>query len=241
MNNNFTDIKENIEKVFEPFGQLLQQLKSFLEQNPEFLYNLKRYLENWPQFHKDDWIEIASYGWFINWSTPVTIEKALSMGRDVLDSFMTKHLTDHWNEITQKIIDLYPERKHILLESFKLHKDGNYIACIPLFMSQIDGICAQNLGSFLFSEHQRRQEEIQQLVNQSDNDLLNAFLEVLNSKTQFGASISSSSQAKKTIAPNRNGVLHGSRKHLDYGTKINSLKAFSLLAFIVYCFDDSSA
>jgi hypothetical protein len=42
-------------------------------------------------------------------------------------------------------------------------------------------------------------------------------------------------------APNRNGILHGSRKHLDYGTEVNSLKALSLLAFVVYCFDDTAS
>jgi hypothetical protein len=36
-------------------------------------------------------------------------------------------------------------------------------------------------------------------------------------------------------APNRNGILHGSRKHLDYGTEVNSLRPFhcSPLSFIV--------
>ncbi|MBF2099018.1 MAG: hypothetical protein IGQ88_11675 [Gloeomargaritaceae cyanobacterium C42_A2020_066] len=226
MNNNFTSIKKRIEQILEPFLHQLQQAQSFLENNPEFLDNLKRYIENWPKFYKDDWLKMAGYGWFINWETPITVTKALSVSQDTLDQFMTRHLTDAWPNITERIIELYPERAHILLESFKLHQDENYIACIPLFMSQIDGICAQNLSVFLFSEHERRLEKTQELINDSRGDLLNVFLEIISTKTQFGASISSYSNNKKKIAPNRNGVLHGSRKHLDYGTRINSLKTF---------------
>ncbi len=61
-------------------------------------------------------------------------------------------------------------------------------------------------------------------------------LELLGINTQFNAGIRSSSMKDKLKAPNRNGILHGSRKHLDYGTEINSLKAFSLLAFVVLVF-----
>lgn len=240
MDNNFTRVKENIEQILEPVRQVPQQAQSFLENNPEFLDNLKKYIEYWPQFHRDDWLKIASYGWFINWETPLTVEKSMSIGQDILDQFMTKNLTDNWPTITDKIINLYPERAHILSESFKLHQDENYIACIPLFMSQIDGIYSQKIGAFLFSEHEKRLEKTQELINNSSDDLLNVFLEILSIKTQFGAGISSSGNSKKKIAPNRNGILHGSRKHLDYGSRINSLKTFSLLAFIVYCFDNAN-
>ncbi|MGB2079175.1 MAG: hypothetical protein ACPHV3_05265, partial [Vibrio sp.] len=54
--------------------------------------------------------------------------------------------------------------------------------------------------------------------------------------TQFGASISKKSKTAKSKAPNRNGILHGSSKHLDYGTEINSLKSISLLSYIADAF-----
>jgi hypothetical protein len=58
--------------------------------------------------------------------------------------------------------------------------------------------------------------------------------------TQFNAGIREAKPKDKLRAPNRNGILHGSRRHLDYGTKINSLKAFSLLAFVVLVFSEDS-
>ncbi len=64
--------------------------------------------------------------------------------------------------------------------------------------------------------------------------LTDIFLEPFKLKNHHNAGISKSSVQAKSKAPNRNGILHGHRKHLDYGTEINSLKCFSLLSFIVY-------
>lgn len=227
-----------VQKILKPLTDAAKQFNSFLERNPEFVKNVSHYLKNWPDYHKKDWAELASYGWFLNGYTPVTMEVALKQGKASVDRFMVAHLKDAWGKISDRIISSYPERKHVLEVAFRLHKDGNYLASVPLFLSQTDGICAQNLGAFLFSDHERRLERIQKQIDESGNSLTNAFLEVLNTKTQFGASIKSRSRSKKDLAPNRNGILHGSRKHLDYGTEINSLKAFSLLAFVVYCFEE---
>ena len=237
MNIEFKSLISQIQKALEPITRLNERVNEFIQDNPDFLNNLQDYLKNWPQYHKDSWVKLAEFGWYLNWYTPITIETVLTKDQNTLNGFMADHLNSEWDEITSKILTFYPERKHILETAFRLHQDKNYIACIPLFFSQIDGICAQVIGAFLFSEHERRQAEIQNIIAESDSVLSDVFLEVLNSETQFGASISKASSAKKALAPNRNGILHGSRKHLDYGSEINSLKAFSLLAFIVFCFD----
>jgi hypothetical protein len=235
-----SDLEKLLSPLLEPIRQLNTEVNAFLKKNPDFFKKLGHYLDNFPIYHKENWVKLARQGWCLNWLTPVTVESALDSGKTYLDKFMAAHLTQDWDKLTGKIISLYPHRKHVFDAAFDLHKNQqNYIASIPLFFSQIDGICAENLGVYLFSEHERRQQKIQDLTDASGDLLTNVFLEVLNSRTQFGESISSKSKAKKELAPNRNGVLHGSRKHLDYGTEINSLKAFSLLAFVVYCFEEN--
>ena len=138
--------------------------------------------------------------------------------------------------MTEKIIELYPQRKEVLTAAFELHEAGNYIACIPLFLAQTDGICAENLQAFLFSGHEKRLNKISMRIEESNDDLVSALLETLKTKTQMGESISKSKAKHKINGPNRNGILHGSRKHLDYASRLNSLKAFSYLAFLVHCF-----
>ena len=234
---NVRQFESEVQKLLQPLTDLNKQFNDFLKRNPDFLNKVGHYLKTWPEYHKQDWRMLASFGWFLNWKTPVTAEVALKNGKRHIDAFMMAHLKQDWDVIAGRIISLYGERKHILQTAFELHQGGNYIASVPLFLSQIDGICARHLQAFLFSEHSKRSEKIKQLVSQSPNLLTNAFLEVLNTETQFGAGISSHSRAKKELAPNRNGILHGSRKHLDYGTEMNSFKAFSLLAFVVYTFN----
>lgn len=63
-------------------------------------------------------------------------------------------------------------------------------------------------------------------------------LEPYKIKTQFSEGIRKSSFSDKKKAPNRNGILHGHRKHLDFGTELNSLNSFSLLAFVVFSTKD---
>ena len=238
---NLTKFASDVQKAFKPLRDAAKQFNEFLEKNPHFLERVGDYLKNWPEYHKKDWAELAGYGWFLNGNTPITVEVALKQGKASVDRFMVTHLKESWSKNTARIIRSYPEREHVLKAAFELHESGNYIASVPLFLSQIDGICAQNLGVFLFSEHQRRLERSKEIIDESSNSLTNAFLEVLNTETQFGAGISSHKRSKKDLAPNRNGILHGSRKHLDYGTEVNSFKAFSLLAFVVYCFEKNSS
>ena len=223
------------------------RISKFIEENPDFIENLEYVLENpdalrqnFSENSRKRLSELASYGWYPHWDTPFAITADLELPKDkaLLDNYMQQDLEENWGKITTKIVSLYPERKHVLEEAFELHKEGKHIACIPLLLSQIDGIVAQNLHVFLFSEHERRQEEVRKIVEESGESLTNIFLRVLSEKTQFGEKIKSNSQVKKERAPNRNGILHGSRKHLDYGTEINSFKCFSLLAFVAFCFDD---
>lgn len=243
-----SEIDKLIRGVNEAFTPLIlaikrihDQFNSFIKEHPDFLKNLQSIIEAWPTALKDHWVEISKHGWFMNWFTPITVGDALSKGKETLDKFMIHHLEADWDDITGNIKHFCPERKHVLDVAFKLHEEGNYIACIPLFLSQTDGICAQYLGAYLFSEHERRKDTVQSTIDDSGDTFLRILLEVLNEETQFGAGVSAASQAKKETAPNRNGILHGSRKHLDYGTKINSMKCFALLAFVTFCLAEKLA
>lgn len=191
----------------------------------------------WQIARKEDVALMAENGWYPNWCTFFyTPETSVNS----LDELMEKHLEDDWDDITTEILNLCPNRKHILENAFNLHRNGNYIASIPLFLAQADGICCEVLKSFLFTGNET-QDRLNNLIDDgqiSANMFTDVFLEPFRLKNHHNAGISKSTEKSKRIAPNRNGILHGHRKHLDYGTKINSLKCFSLLSFIVYSLKD---
>lgn len=213
-----------------------EAFENFLEKNPNFLRQVQRFadeIKHFPERQRQAWITAAEQGWYLNAETPVSMRQAIVGGKDVLDQCMIDHLEEDWKAISENIISSYPERREILECAFQLHLEGRYIAAIPLMLAQADGICAQALGAHLFTDQDDREARLTEMASNADT-FTGLLLEILGLKTQFSAGISKHSQARKALAPNRNGILHGSRRHLDYGTKVNSLKTFSLLAFVVF-------
>lgn len=207
-----------------------KQLNSFLEPISEYIkqYNVifKSFAENferWQSQNRVYVIDIVAQGWY---PTPMSFY-AKPKGEFDLDEYMARELTENWEELSEEIINSYPNRSHILKTAFELHKQQNYIASIPLFYAQADGICCEHFKSFLFAGN-RVGESLEGLEPDS---MLEVFLTPYILKNHHNAGISCKKSAR--VAPNRNGILHGHRKHLDYGTEVNSLKAFSLLCFVV--------
>lgn len=121
-------------------------------------------------------------------------------------------------------MEFYPERKEILRTAFDLHLKGNYVASIPLFLAQAYGICTKELDSHLFGGIEER-DKIHEMLRNGElttRNILDLFLRPLRAGTEEGKEL------------NINGILNGSNKYLDYGTELNSFKAFSLLAFVVF-------
>jgi len=219
-------LNENIEKIRPTFNVFIPAIQKFAEQ-----------ARKWEEDQKQGVKLMAEIGWFPNWHTffynPEHEVKNI-------DERMVMHIDDCWAEVTKKIIELCPERKQILEAAFELHKQGNYIASIPLFLSQSDGICSEEFTYFFTRDSKTgnmasgeilQQFERQELVVDFLTEIL---IEPFKVKTQISQPSSKSSKSAKAKGPNRHGIIHGSRKHLDYGSKINSYKAFSFLAFIVF-------
>lgn len=209
--------------------QINNIIKESLQPMAEFISCLNQafgpYLERIKNWQSDNMVMVADLvdnGWY---PTPYSFYSKYE-GGDV-DLFMSTEINKQWDRLVAKIIRAYPERAHILNVAFKLHRDGNYIAAIPLFYSQADGICCQCYKSFLFCKGDLEST----LCEYNTDSMMEMFLLPFGLKNHHAAGISSAKSNRKS--PNRNGILHGHRKHLNYGTEINSLKVFSLLSFIV--------
>lgn len=228
LNEVLPSIVDNIGRVVGAIGLALSTIHKPL------LKKIVEVAEKWQIERKADVTLMAENGWYPNW---FTFFYTPSRKAESIDEIMSMHLNENWDDITSQILKLCPKRNHILGNAFNLHKSGNYIAAIPLFLSQADGICCESiLKSFLFTEN-KVEENTNNLIDAGKieaNMLTDVFLEPFKLKNHHKAGVSKYSQTAKARAPSRNGILHGHRKHLDYGTEINSLKYFSLLSFIVF-------
>jgi hypothetical protein len=214
----------------------------FLDENPEFLEQVRLffiYLKHLPEQQRKAWISAAEYGWYINEAIPILSLCEVSKDKNALDRFMIEHIEENWGFITENILNAYPYRRRILECAFQLHIEERYIASIPLMISQADGICAESIGHHLFTDREERESKLKELATNADS-FIGILSEIFAQRTQFSAGISKYSASKKALAPNRNGILHGSHRHLDYGTKINSLKSLSLLSFVVFFLNEKA-
>lgn len=199
---------------------------------------------------------LISSGWYPN---TVTFRHKLRES-ETIDSFMERCiLGKYYNQFKYDyIIKKYSNRKDIFEEAFNLFESERYIACIPLFLSQIDGIIIESglkgffLGDVKIKEN-RTKEDLKYIeyLNKYSKDDENGNLEVLVKKILLsfyecaytkGGSLSISRESSQIKAQeigffNRHGILHGNSDYLQYGTKINAIKAISLLLFVIQTLD----
>ena len=195
----------------------------------------------WQEEKKIEVSLMAERGWFPNWFTFFCHPEEEN---NSLDDFMISHIDENWDEIKKKMIELCPNRKNILNVMFDLHDQNNYIASIPLIFTQADGICGEEFTYFFSADPNTKKKATDDILGKFDDGeiQLNIFTEFLlepfKTKLQLSNGSSKSSKMYKSKGPNRHGIIHGSRKHLDYGSKINGYKALSFLVFLVYTTKD---
>lgn len=233
-----TEIAETFEPVFKDINKIAKAFEPYLSQFDKVAQQIYKRAKKWQAEKKQDVVLMAENGWYPNW---LTFFYTPSVELRTIDELMIMHLNENWDDITSMILKFCPKRRHILKNAFCLHESGNYIAAMPLFLSQADGICCESIvNSFLFTEN-KVEENIDKLIEsgQVKTDMfVEVFLEPFKIKNYHRVGISKNSASAKAKAPSRSGILHGHRKHLDYGTEKNSLKCFSLLSFVVYTTKD---
>lgn len=234
----FIELQSKINSIVPPeileftkqFGGILEPIQTYIA---KFNVVFKDYFDNlqkWQEKNEVYVTDLVEQGWY---PTPHSFYSKPQSGDTQLDTCMQNEIIDNWDELTSEILSSNPNRKHILEAAFKLHSEGNYIASIPLFFSQADGICCEHFKSFIFTRNcvNEKLEYLKEIGEIKSGSMTEMLLLPYKLKNHHKAGISANKSSKK--APNRNGILHGHRKHLSYGTLTNSLKAFSLLCFVV--------
>ena len=201
---------------------------------------------------KDLMRDMSAKGWF---PSPVIFWKKIKDNEDI-DSYMERCLTGEIRKITQTFYSRHPNRKIILEEAFKLFGEERYIAAIPLFISQIDGLSEDKNHAPFFSNDPK--VDVRKLndgdprkftavhfpkflghvlnnsVEEVDPKQIEYYADVIaNAASTFIADRTPKVDITNEIKIlNRNGIMHGHKDFLSYGTRINALKVISLLLFV---------
>lgn len=221
-----------IAETTQPLFDFQKQLQSLI--SPAFEQLGKSFKQLAPQT-QEALITLGNYGWFLDPEMGVRwimgLKKALSDGdiddaENVLIEFFCKRL----DKIESVIAGKSPHREKFIKAAFSAHRRGEYELSIPVFLAQIDGICKEVIGQYLFMRQNKKPQTAIYVEQITDNTIKAALLQPLAQVLPINAS--EKERDKNFTELNRHMVLHG--ESLDYGTKVNSLKAISLINYVTH-------
>jgi len=174
--------------------------------------------------------KLADFGWYIDGDIPLgyvtnLIEYAVEEKKKQLDDFFIEHYNNRIKESTKCFMSKHSNRLHIIKEAIECHNEKKFYSSTILFLSQADGIC----NGLLFKVGRNKQDLNKYLKSTEYGDFLTLILNSINEKSAIDSYYPEESNIYES-ALNRHGVIHGGIT--DFGTKENSLKAFSLLCFV---------
>lgn len=216
------EFNKNIQKKFEEISRAMEALTVSLKKVQTVLK-----AEKWEKWV----IGLADYGWYlpIDDTTPnelIFLGKTFERGDiDFVDKFLSDFVGDNLERIKKKLIERFPSRARIFEQAFGAHQDEKYYITVPVFLAQADGIFAQEKGA-LFGTNNSKPKSFkwtENLTPESVDWILAAPL-----RNTVGFNRSNRDKTKKIYS--RHDIVHGIQ--YDYGTKLYSLKAISLLNYL---------
>ncbi len=210
----------------------------------------KRRLDELPTKSKEAMVLASSKGWFFGWHESLgelmaLVEKIAVIEQPHTDEFMGQYYRNNLENFTSELVERHPNRAAVIKAAVRAHSafgtDG-YFLSIPVFIAQADGLLTEIAG--VKSATMKVSKNMQELqaskalreklgTDQEALDLIHPILKL--HELDFMKSAREREKAERASgeafsALNRHQVIHG--ESWDYGTEINSLKAFSFLAFV---------
>ena len=184
--------------------------------------------------------KLAEKGWFLSVDLPIRVYHDLAISvNNVTESNLIVYYQAKTDQILADLETAFPERSHLFHSAFEAHKQKNYNASIPLFLAQSEGVCVDMLGEKLYSKRNgapRTKSVIENRIkNAPSGGIIEAFVEPLLSGSALSLGTTEMEHKRKQHSDynvlNRHEIMHGSDK--NYGSEINSLRAISLLDYLI--------
>jgi hypothetical protein len=234
--------------IHQELQTIAEKVAPYLEKAAPYLVALaqidwaavKQRLDELPKKSKDAMRLALAEGWFFGWhdglqSLMELVESLETTQSSTVDDIMVAYYRTNLQPFADEITSEYPNRAAAIKAAVNAHMsltEQGYFLSIPVFIAQADGLLAEITGvespmtkaAKVFRE--KYADDLELL------DLLYPFLELQGSGFMMSAKArqdAAQATGKSFSALNRHQVMHGERS--DYGTEINSLKAFSFLVF----------
>jgi hypothetical protein len=201
---------------------------------------VKRRLDELPRKSRDAMRLALADGWFFGWhdglqSLMELVERLGTTQSVTVDDLMAGYYRLNLQSFAAELTSKYPKRATAIKAAVNAHMspgDEGYFLSVPVFIAQADGLLAEISG--VESPMTKAANVLRGKYADDPEllDLLYPLLELQGSNFMKSAKArhdAAQASGKSFTALNRHQVMHGERS--DYGTEINSLKAFSFLVF----------
>ena len=194
---------------------------------------LKNSFQELPNHIQEALLLLGKNGWYLDleMSLPTLwhLKEILDEGNlSKAENTLVEYFENRLSKIEKSILEKFPCRKHLLKAAFNAHRREEYCLSIPLFLAQTDGICKEAVGQYLFMKSNKKPQTAIYVDQIANDTVMAAFLSPLAKTLSINAS--KSERPRNFNGLNRHMVLHG--ESLDYGSKINGLKAISLVNYV---------
>lgn len=191
--------------------------------------------EQTPPIIKESLVAMMNLGWYPdidNFACNILInfrKEVLESSIEEINNAFVEYYESELAAIKDQLFTKYPKRKEIFQAAFEAHEDGKYLLSIPVFLTQIDGIAIDSLEQHFFMKSDKNPRTALAIKGIRG---LGEFSLALLIPLQLDQPIMQKPEdrGKDFTGLNRHQVLHG--EVVDYGIKINSYKAISLLLYI---------
>lgn len=181
--------------------------------------------------------KIAEHGWFADPTMPLFLLRQLARLADSdLDAFQERigsWFRERLLAIEAKLIEVHPNRAHIISDAFWAHREGKFTLSVPCLLSQADGIWHEAFHKSVFKDAHRK--KVYQKYNIQDSDGVKAIvLSLLEDNVDIWQS--NRKKAKSENDLNRHLVVHG--VEVGYASEEHSLKAISFLWWVSWVLEE---
>lgn len=248
--NNHGYPKKEVNRLLSIESEINETMKRLEETPGSFFYELKKIGEAFKEFQKSyhktlvEFQQISKFGWYLSpiMTNELDIDNVLKLSRAKDTLFVDTKLLSLFgkqkiiNQILNSLSTQFPTRNRLFDEISKTYKLELYSSCITLCYSQTDGICKEiwDIGFFDKEKKGTWELKLKSVLNKSDYGISNIFIEQLgiskNEITMYSEDKYFNNLEKQKNTFNRHRVIHG--HSINFGNKINALRAILLLDFI---------
>ena len=229
----------NIKSFVSGFSQLAEEFTKWVETvDWKAIHERVEYLANdLPNDIEGESVKLMNRGWFVwflDGYMDDLVEKMKSLinkSEEDQDQHMAQYVAENLRKFKDELLSSYPSRKGQIEDGFSTHESGAYFSSIPTMLALSEGI-GRDLypGIGLFAKQQRKPKTNDIFDSVSSLEVFEeAVLKPLRVASDVTKTINNPTNEEKKLF-NRHLIMHGNSD--QYGSKMNSLKAISLVFFV---------